>query len=289
MKERILIVEDDPDTLEMLASYFRRFDYQVVTAPFGQSAVDQATAYPPQLIILDIRLPDIDGYEVCRRLRQQERTRHVPVIFLTEKRERESKIAGLELGAEDYITKPFDIHELRLRVENALRRASLLPLTHPVTGLAGRQLLLEHLRGLPSPDNWAMLSLEIEGLEAFSDQYGFVARDDLLRAVNATATSALDALGLAGHFLAHPQEEQFILLVPQERAGDCLRMLGQRLPSALATFYPFHARQAGTLPPLQLFARTTSVAGMPLDDWQTFIAFLESLSRRPLTLYIEAK
>lgn len=282
MKERILIVEDDPDTLEMLASYFRRFEYQVVTAPFGQSAIDQATAHPPQLVILDIRLPDVDGYEVCRRLRQQERTRHVPIIFLTEKRERESKITGLELGAEDYITKPFDIHELRLRVENALRRASLLPLTHPVTGLAGRQLLLEHLRSLSSLAGWTLLSLELEGLDAFSDQYGFVARDDLLRAVNTTASSIMEALGLAGHFLAHPLEEQFILLVPQERAEECLGMLRQRLPPALDTFYPFQARQAGAPSLLHAFVRTAPLAGVPLDDWQSLAAFLESLPRRPL-------
>lgn len=282
MKERILIVEDDPDTLEMLASYFRRFEYQVVTAPFGQSAIDQATAHPPHLVILDIRLPDVDGYEVCRRLRQQERTRYVPIIFLTEKRERESKIAGLELGAEDYITKPFDIHELRLRVENALRRASLLPLTHPVTGLAGRQLLLEHLRGLPSPAGWTLLSLELEGLDAFSNQYGFVARDDLLRAVNATASSVMEALGLAGRFLAHPLEEQFILLVPQERAEECLDLLSQRLPPALDTFYPFQARQAGAPSLLHAFVRTAPLAGVPLDDWQSLAAFLEALPRRPL-------
>ncbi|MGQ9666197.1 MAG: response regulator, partial [Anaerolineae bacterium] len=79
MKERILIVEDDPDTLEMLASYFRRFDYQVVTAPFGQNAVDQATTYPPQQNIHDISQPDSDAYEVSRRLRQQERPRHLTV------------------------------------------------------------------------------------------------------------------------------------------------------------------------------------------------------------------
>ena len=90
-------------------------------------------------MILDIRLPDIDGFEVARRLRGNRKTREIPIIFLTEKRERGDRLKGLELQADDYITKPFDIQELRLRVRNALQRSRQGSLTNPVTGLAGRQ------------------------------------------------------------------------------------------------------------------------------------------------------
>ncbi len=102
----------------------------------------------PDLTILDIRLPDIDGYEVARRLRSNRRTEDIPIIFLTEKRNRVDRLQGLEIGADDYITKPFDIQELRLRVRNALRRSSHGALNNPVTNLPEGGLVDERLREL---------------------------------------------------------------------------------------------------------------------------------------------
>jgi DNA-binding response OmpR family regulator len=137
MAERacILIVEDERDTADMLSAYFESQGYQVLQAAWGKDAVQLTAETTPNLILLDIRLPDIDGYEVCRQLRMQRRTQNTPIIFLTEKRERMNRLQGLELGAVDYITKPFDIQELRLRVRNALRRAEFDTLTDPVTSL----------------------------------------------------------------------------------------------------------------------------------------------------------
>jgi DNA-binding response OmpR family regulator len=89
----------------------------------GQEALDKTRCGMPHLIVLDIMLPDIDGYEVCRTLRTNTRTSHIPVIFLTQKDERSDRLQGLELGADDYITKPFDIEELKLRVQNAIARS----------------------------------------------------------------------------------------------------------------------------------------------------------------------
>jgi DNA-binding response OmpR family regulator len=120
----ILIVEDETSTAEMLKAYLSSLGYQVSHAGWGQDAVALATRIQPDLVVLDIHLPDIDGYEVCLRLRNQPRTENTPVIFLTERRERVDRLTGLELGAVDYITKPFDVQELRFRVRNALRRST---------------------------------------------------------------------------------------------------------------------------------------------------------------------
>ncbi len=134
-KSHILIVEDDLDLAEMLNAYFRVQGYEVQTAAWGEDAVRMTREDPPDLVVLDIRLPDIDGYEVCRRLRTNRRTQDIPIIFLTEKRDRVDKLTGLELGVVDYITKPFDIQELRLRVRNSLRRATQTLLVNPVTNM----------------------------------------------------------------------------------------------------------------------------------------------------------
>ena len=97
-KPKILIVEDDLDLSEMLNAYFRVQNYEVMTAAWGKDAVQISSEHTIDLIVLDIRLPDIDGYEVCRQLRTQRRTQDTPIIFLTEKRDRVDKLQGLELG-----------------------------------------------------------------------------------------------------------------------------------------------------------------------------------------------
>jgi DNA-binding response OmpR family regulator len=120
----ILIVEDQANTAEMLTTYLRGQGYEVTAVGWGRDALAFVEGTIPDLVLLDIRLPDIDGYEVCRRLRIRQRTKNIPVIFLTERREREDKLMGLATGAVDYITKPFDVQELRLRVQNVLHHLS---------------------------------------------------------------------------------------------------------------------------------------------------------------------
>lgn len=103
-KGRILVVEDDFDISNMLRIYFTGQGYDVQVAPRGGDALTLTRKQLPQLIVLDIMLPDMDGYAVCRELRQTTRTSHIPIIFLTQRDERSDRIAGLELGADDYIT-----------------------------------------------------------------------------------------------------------------------------------------------------------------------------------------
>jgi len=116
-KSRLLVVEDDIDIGNMLKIYFSGMEFEVDVAVRGSDALEKTKQSLPHLIVLDIMLPDIDGYEVCRNLRTNMRTSHIPVIFLTQKDERSDKLQGLELGADDYITKPFDIEELRDRLK----------------------------------------------------------------------------------------------------------------------------------------------------------------------------
>ncbi|MEO0599134.1 MAG: response regulator transcription factor, partial [Chloroflexota bacterium] len=140
-KPHILIVEDDLDLSDMVSSYFRVQNYDVDTAAWGEEALKIASEHDLDLIMLDIRLPDIDGFELCRRLRNKRRTQDTPIIFLTEKRDRVDKLQGLELGVVDYITKPFDIQELRLRVRNAINRSQTPATNNPVTDLPEGELV----------------------------------------------------------------------------------------------------------------------------------------------------
>jgi len=187
----ILVVEDDVDVADMLNAYFRVQGYEVQVVNEGGQAVENCRNNRPDLVILDIRLPDVDGYEVARRLRSNRRTGDIPIIFLTEKRQRADRLQGLELGADDYITKPFDIQELRLRVRNALRRTAQGTLTNPVTGLPEGTLLDERLSECLESDGWALLQISLENLDAFREAYGFVASDDVQRAVSLMTFNAV--------------------------------------------------------------------------------------------------
>jgi DNA-binding response OmpR family regulator len=152
----------------MLTSFFRAQGYEVTAVGWGKDALAFVQQTIPDLIMLDIRLPDIDGYEVCRYLRAHRRTEHVPVMFLTERGERGDKLMGLELGAVDYVTKPFDVQELRLRVRNVLRRSDSECLSHPITGLPTASLVDERLRELMAFRDWAVFSVGLRGLKEFA-------------------------------------------------------------------------------------------------------------------------
>ncbi len=242
-KSHILIVEDDLDLSEMLNAYFRVQGYEVETAAWGEDAVRMTQDTPPDLVVLDIRLPDIDGYEVCRRLRTHRRTQDVPVIFLTEKRDRVDKLVGLELGVVDYITKPFDIQELRLRVRNALRRASQASLVNPVTNLPEGPVVDEKLGStIVSDDTWAMLLMTIMGLDNFRELYGFVASDDVLRAVSLMMNNAVREVGQETDFIGHLAPHDFVIITDPEHLAPIRERIEMRLNQSMEYFYPLKDR-----------------------------------------------
>lgn len=242
-KAHILIVEDDQDLSEMLDAYFRVQGYEVNTAAWGEEAVRTTLENQPDLIVLDIRLPDIDGYEVCRRLRNHRRTQNIPVIFLTEKRDRVDKLSGLELGVVDYITKPFDIQELRLRVRNALQRAQMTTLTNPVTNLPEGVIVDEQLNQvLLSDGQWAMMRLTIKGLDRFRELYGFVASDDVLRAVSLMMNNAIRELGNESDFIGHLAPYEFIIVTDSTKLKAIRARIEARLHQSMEYFYPLKDR-----------------------------------------------
>jgi two-component system alkaline phosphatase synthesis response regulator PhoP len=123
-KEKILIVDDEPHILELVRFNLEAGGFKVIEAPDGQKAIELAQTENPDLILLDLMLPGTDGLEVCRILRQQKATREIPIIMLTAKSEEIDKVLGLEIGADDYITKPFSPRELTARVKAVLRRSA---------------------------------------------------------------------------------------------------------------------------------------------------------------------
>ncbi|HEY3313215.1 MAG TPA: response regulator [Anaerolineales bacterium] len=244
-KARLLITEDDVDISNMLKIYFSGLGYDVDTALRGSEALEKTRQVLPHLVVLDIMLPDIDGYEVCRRLRINTRTSHIPVIFLTQKDERSDRLQGLELGADDYITKPFDIEELKLRVQGAIRRSERESLTDPRSGLPAGRLIEEQLRHTIRETGWAFLDIRINNFEPFNDVYGFVAGDDLLRFAGMLISEVLDDLGTPDDFLGHAGGDNFVVITPEITAQAIRQKLKARFAEEVKSQYNFMDRQQG--------------------------------------------
>ncbi len=247
-KGRILVVEDDFDISNMLRIYFTGQGYDVQVAPRGGDALTMTRKQLPQLIVLDIMLPDMNGFDVCRELRTTTRTSHIPIIFLTQKDERADKIAGLELGADDYITKPFDIEELKLRVKNQIERAEREQSTDANSGLPSSQLVEEKLRQLITEERtWTYMDAKIMGGDPFKEIYGFVAWNEVLRFTALLMGEVVDHLGSSDDFLGHPGNDNFIIITYSERADDLLKTVVERFDAEVQQHYSFIDRERGKI------------------------------------------
>jgi PleD family two-component response regulator len=266
-KQRILIVEDDLDLAEMLDAYFRVQNYDVLTAAWGEDGLRIAGDEALNLVVLDIRLPDMSGYDVCRQLRAQRRTADVPIIFLTEKRDRVDKLQGLELGVVDYITKPFDIQELRLRVRNAITRAERQAHVNPVTDLPDEAQVNDKLATLLYDEKpWAVLLVSIMGLEDVRDVYGFVASDEVLRAVTLMLRNAVRELGTEEDFIGHMDQHQIAIFTAEDRVAAITERLDTRLRPSLQHFYAPTASETGEPDYLTLVTRSVTHSSGPFND-----------------------
>ncbi len=244
-KGKILVVEDDPDTLYMLRSYFEKQGYEVWTVTHGRIALKISGKKLPDVIILDIILPDIDGYEVCRRLRADLHTRHIPIIFLTQKGERDDRIAGLEIGGDDYITKPFSIEELRLRVQNALSQSRYQQSTDPVSGLPSGRLIEEQLRSLIRRSDWALLYIGITGFETYNEVYGFLTAKYVLSFFSDALKETVNELGTPDDFIGHTGKDDFIVITAVDKAQAIKDRVVDRFEQVVNAFYSMDDQQRG--------------------------------------------
>lgn len=245
-KGRILVVEDEVDISNMLRIYFTGQGYTVEVAGRGGDALVATRRQLPSLIVLDINLPDMSGYDVCRELRTTTRTSHIPIIFLTQKDERSDKIVGLELGADDYVTKPFDIEELKLRVQNAITAAKRQTQIDPKSNLPTGSLIEEHLRGLMRDSkNWAYVDMKINHFDMFSEVYGWAAGDEVIRFAALLIGEVIDELGTSDDYVGHPGRDNFVVITHASDHERLSERLTERFASEIKQHYSFIDRERG--------------------------------------------
>ncbi|GAB4307858.1 MAG: response regulator [Phototrophicales bacterium] len=270
-QKRLLLIEDDYDVAEMLLMYFQSQDYEVLHADNGTQGVELARTKFPNLILLDVMLPDMDGYDVCIKLRRMALTKFIPILFLTQRDERASKVRGLEIGADDYITKPFDIDELRLRVQGSIKRATRENLHEARTGLPTGELVEEEIiRKQASDEAVTELVYVIEGFKAYQDVYGFVAANDVLSYGASLLQRIIGEHGTPNDFVGI-RGDDFIVLTHVEDVEALDEKIKTRFAEEARAFYSFiDVDQGGVilnpgkddeqLVPLMTFSSTKRVA-----------------------------
>src|SRR5439155_6681869 len=193
MAEAVLVVDDDPDVARFVEVNLRSAGYDVTVAGNGEEALEKAVEIRPDLVLLDVMMPKLDGFEVAQRLRRDPRTSSSSIIMLTAKALSSDKVLGLSSGADDYIIKPFDPVELLARVKGTLRRAREMRALSPLTGLPGNIRIQEEIRRLVSedPQSFGVLYADLDNFKAYNDHYGFVRGD---RAIQSTARIATEII-----------------------------------------------------------------------------------------------
>jgi PleD family two-component response regulator len=209
-----------------------------LSAAWGEEAIQICQDKTPNLVLLDIGLPDIDGYEVARRIQFNRRTHNIPIIFLTQRHESPDRMRGLELGAVDYITKPYDLQELHLRMRNALRRAAFESLVNMTTGLPEGRLVDERLADLLSGQGWAIVVAHLRRMNRFREAYGFVAADDVLRAVATILKDVALNFGAENDLVGHLTAENFIMITTAANVAAVEANVRERLRQSIDYFYP---------------------------------------------------
>jgi len=245
-KPRILVADDEPNLLEALRLLFDRNGFDVLVAQDGQEAVETGQREQPDVIILDVMMPRMDGYEACRTLRAHFRTSHIPILLLTAKGGEEDKLMGLEGGANDYVTKPWTSRELVQRVRNHLVWSRTQRAVSPLTGLPGNvSILAERQRRVDAGEPFAQMFLDLDNFKAFNDRYGFPRGDTAIRAVAEVLVEVVRGQGQAGDFVGHIGGDDFHVLTEPSRAEELAEAIKGGLEARLPLLYDDEDRAEG--------------------------------------------
>jgi len=244
----ILIADDDPAILRLLTILFVDEGYSVHGVDRGYDLIRSAQELMPDLLLIDLMMPDIDGYEAVRQLRADTRTAHLPMIILTARAEPSAVVSGFESGADDYIAKPFQADELLARVRGLLRRANQRPVRSPLTGLPGNILLTEEIEyRLRRGDPFVLIYVDINNFKSFNDTYGFARGDQVIVLLAELISDEVAAAGGERDFIGHIGGDDFAIISAAERLRPIARAVRDRFDRGVRALYAPHDLARGYL------------------------------------------
>jgi len=246
MAVKILIVDDDPDIRDILKLTLSEENYEIFEAKDGEEAVKMVNAKPLDLVLLDYKIPKIDGRQVCRLIKKDLLLRHLPVIMVTGKGDINDRVNGIDAGADDYVVKPFEPKELLARIRMILRRTERDLEANPLTRLPGNVSIINELqRRLESKEKFAVCYADLDKFKSYNDKYGFEHGDEVIRETARILIRATHESGNPDDFIGHIGGDDYcIVTTPNKVDALCLKII-KDFEAAAPTFYNEKDRKAG--------------------------------------------
>ena len=283
--ESLIVADDDPFIARLLEIELRAAGYDVRVASDGSQALELAQQRSPDLVLADVMMPNMDGFELTRRLRQDPRTATVSIIMLTARGLSADKLEGFAIGADDYIVKPFDTPELLARIRGVLRRAKEMRAQSPLTGLPGNVRIEEEIDGLvEGGKEFALLYADLDHFKAYNDHYGFMRGDQAIQATASLIEDVAREVTGGESFVGHVGGDDFVLIVSPDKASDVAEAIVARFDQEVPSLYDPEDRDRGYVEvanrrgELQRFPLLSISIGVATTERRTYAHYAEAVA-----------
>jgi diguanylate cyclase (GGDEF)-like protein len=281
--ESVLVVDDDPFIARLLEIELRAAGYDVRVAGDGERALELVRERCPELVLADVMMPTMDGFELTRRLRQDSHTASVSIIMLTARGLSADKLEGFSVGADDYIVKPFDTPELLARIRGVLRRAKEMRAQSPLTGLPGNVRIEDEIEGrIKAGDAFAILYADLDHFKAYNDHYGFMRGDQVIQFSARLIQEVALAAGGPDTFVGHVGGDDFVIVCRADGAESVARRLAERFDREAPDLYDEEDRARGYI---EVVNRRGETQRFPIISLSIGVA---TTARRSFAHYAEA-
>ncbi|OIO00288.1 MAG: diguanylate cyclase response regulator [Elusimicrobia bacterium CG_4_10_14_0_2_um_filter_56_8] len=236
--KKVLVVDDDPNVGLLISAVLKKYNYTVTTFSRGEEVLAFLKESKPDLILLDLRMPGMDGYSLCKHIRESPDTRDIPVIILSGVSEVDARINTIELGADDFITKPFDVRELRARINRILKRKSADTALNPLTRLPGSPAIEEDVtRRIAEDEPFAFSYIDADNFKAYNDVYGYAKGDEVIKRIAVLLSEKAKAIAGHDYFVGHVGGDDFVLITSPEVCEIVAKAITEDFDRLIPEFY----------------------------------------------------
>lgn len=246
MALKVLVADDDPDIRDVLKLTLSEENYEVIEASDGEEALKIIHSKPLNLVLLDYKMPKMDGRQVCSIIKKDILLSHLPIIMVTGKGDISDKVCGIDAGADDYIVKPFEPKELLARIRMIVRRSERDLEANPLTRLPGNVSILNELsRRLENKSLFSVCYADLDKFKAYNDTYGFEHGDEVIRETARILIRATKQFGNPDDFIGHIGGDDFVVITTPQKADDICKAIISEFETKSPLFYNEADRKAG--------------------------------------------
>ncbi len=246
-KKSIVVVDDDTNVGLLVSVILKSLNYEIITLTTGKELLSFLIKNPkPSLILLDLKLPDIDGYELCKKIRENHFMSDIPIIILTGVSEVDAKIKTIEIGADDYINKPFDVRELKVRINRILKRKENDSSLNPLTKLPGGPLIEEYVKKrLETNPHFSYAYIDIDNFKAYNDVYGYTKGDVIIKLLSKLLIDSLKKFSNDDYFIGHIGGDDFVIITPMDKMTSVCEEITKNFDKIIPDYYSEEHRKSG--------------------------------------------